>query len=243
MKKFLAAMLSLITTALCFPQTRLHAAHATPLFHATREFRDATQYLSRMVTYHASLAPAQKLFLNRLIHSSHQLYALALASPLHAVAPLETEFRQTWADIQSLVKDLPWMIETLPTEAKQTLAPHCRQFLATFQTLAVQIELSEPVCVPCPLGGNAALMRATAPSQMLMNNAELMQFPEPRQYDRSIGRRAGQEISGVISLSRQTLSPSQWQSHHAGLRPRSEAPIRSENSKAGAQLTRLTLSK
>ena len=241
MQKFLAAMLSLITTALYFPQTRLHAAHATPLFHATREYRDATQYLSRVLTFHATLDPTQKLFLNRLIHSSHQLYAAALSCHHNSGGPYGAEFQQTWADIQILVQDLPWMIEFLPPEAKQRMAPHCRQFLATFQTLAVQIELSEPVCEPDPRGGSPALVPSNIPRQMLMLRAELTQFPQSltREYDRAMGHQADQQGLRVIVLSRQPLSPSECQSQQAGSRRRSETPIGRENSKHGARLTRL----
>ena len=242
MQKFLAAMLSLITTALCFPQTRLHAAHATPLFHATREYRDATQYLSQVLTYHASLDPTQKLFLNRLIHSSHQLYAAALACPLNAGGPLTPEFRQTWSDIQILIQDLPWMIEILPPEAKQHLAPHCRQFLATFQTLAVQIELNQPVCRPYGHRDSLALIPPNVTCRMLMLRAYPTQVPPPQthEHDRAMGYQADRQRLGVIFLSRQTLSPSEWQSQQAGARARSEQPMRRENSKTGVRLTRLT---
>jgi hypothetical protein len=241
MQKFLATMLSLITTALCFTQTRLHAAHATPLFHATREYRDATQYLSRVLTYHATLDPTQKLFLNQLIHSSQQLYAAAVSCPLNAGGPLRTEFRQTWSAIQILVQDLPWMIETLPHEEKQRVTPHCRQFLATFQTLAVQIELCDPTCKHYPPGGNLALIPPNVASQLLMLRAELNPFPQPqiRKHDRAMRHQADRQRLRVLFLSHQTLSPSEWQSQQSGSRRRSETPIRGENLKTGARLTRL----
>lgn len=239
MQKFLAAMLSLITTALYFPQTRLHAAHATPLFHATREYRDATQYLSRLLTYHAALDPTQRMFLNRLIHSSHQLYAEVQSSPFHAGGPLGPGFRETWSNIRVLMQDLPWILELLPPEAKQRLAPHYRQFLATFQTLAVQIELSHPICEPYPRGGSLAAVPVRVPRQMPMLRADLTPFPQASQHDQTRAYRADWERLRTIHLSRQTLSPSEWQSQRAGTRPRSETPIRREASMAGALLTRL----
>ena len=240
MQKFFAAMLSLITTALCFPQMRVQAAHTTPLFHATREYRDATQYLSRVLSNHANLAPPHQRFLNRLIHSSHQLYAAALAGPFNAAGTLSPEFRQTWSDIQALVKDLRWMIESLPPEAKQTLAPHCRRFISTFQTLAVQITLSKSVCAPYGRGGHAGLKRTKFPEQMVLPRATLTHSPQARPNHRSSERRAGREMLGVSLLSRQTLSPSEWQLHRAGIRIRTETPTQNENANTGARLTRLS---
>ena len=239
MQKFLAALLSLITTALCFPRMQLQAAHTTPLFHAAREYRDATQYLSRVLTYHTSLAPPHQQFLTQLIHSGHQLYAATLASPPNAAGRLGTEFRQTWSKIQTLVENLPWMIDTLPPEAKQTVAPNYRQFIATFQTLAVQIALSEPVDAPVRRG-SPQLKREKARRHMLISGSQLTTFPRSRSHDRSRASHSGREILEVIFLSRQTLSPSEWQSHLAGIRARSERPTQREHAKTGAQLTRLT---
>ena len=239
MQKFLAALLSLITTALCFPLTQLQAAHTTPLFHAAREYRDATQHLSRVLTYHTSLAPPHRQFLKQLIHSGHQLYAATLASPLNAAGHLGTEVQQTWSKIQTLVENLPWMIDTLPPESRQTIAPHYRQFLATFQTLAVQIVLSEPVDAPVRRG-TPQLKPEKARGHLLISGSHLTTFPRSRPHDRSRESHAEREMLEVIFLSHHTLSPSEWQSHLAGIRARSERPTQREHAKTGAQLTRLT---
>ena len=243
MQKFLAAMLSLLTTAICFPQPRLNAAHATPLFHATREYRDATQYLSRALCYQATLDPTQKMFLKRLVHSSHQLYAATLSCPLNATGTLGTAFRLTWAPIQTMVEDLPWMLEALPPEVKQRVTPLCRQFLLTYQTLAFQIALRDPVCAT-PRGGRPASIPVDNTRQLMIYPTELAPFPhsqsdfQTRNYYWPGVTQTDHTIIASIFRSRQILSPSEWQLQQAETQDRSKTPIRSGNSQTSAKLTR-----
>lgn len=233
MQRLLAAMLSLITTLLWLPQPRLHAAHATPLFHATREYRDATQFLAQVLTCRTHLNPAQSFFLDRLLHSSNHLYVAALAFPRNVANPLGVEFRQTWEDIRVLLRDLPWLLESLPCEVKQSVTAQCNRFLATFQTLAVQIELSNP--------HQERRHHSTDLTGVLKPKAELAPICQryPNTHSDAIARPRHLEQMKVIFISHRTLSPSQWQLEHAEPGQRTLLPIRSENSNIGAKLTRL----
>lgn len=230
MQRLVAAMLSLITTLLWFPQPRLHAAHATPLFHATREYRDATQFLAQVLTCRTHLNPAQSFFLDRLLHSSNHLYVAAQAFRGNVADPLGVEFRQTWADIQVLLRDLPWLLESFPCDVKQSVTAQCNRFLATFQTLAVQIELSNPH-QERRHHATGALKRKTELPPICQRH--------PNTHSDAIGRPGRLEQMEVIFISHRPLSPSQWQLQHAEPGQRTRVPIRCENSNIGAKLTRL----
>jgi hypothetical protein len=249
-------MLSIFTTALCLPPTRGHAAHATPLFHASREYRDSTHYLASMLTYHAVLVPPQKRFLERLLRSSHQLYAAALGSPANAA------FRSAWIESRSLVQDLPWVLEMVPPNVQQRLLPQSQKFLQSFQTLAVQIELREQISRgyehtghALPLG-HAALPLAHARGGVPMFRSEpcpLQRYPYPQpcpchrcqtmiwSHDDSrppIGHRL-----------QPMLSPSEWQLCQSEPQHRSKTPIRretgrtQETGRVGARLSRIAITR
>ena len=104
------------------------------------------------------------------------------------------------------------------------------------------IVLSEPVYTPYQRG-TPERRPAHASGQMLMARSHLTQFPRTRQHDSSSEYSAERDMREVIFLSRQTLSPSEWQSHHAGIRARSERPTQHENAKTGARLTRIVHSR
>ncbi|MDB4749455.1 hypothetical protein OAF83_00985 [Rubripirellula sp.] len=245
MQKFLTAVLSIVTTVLCFPQTRVHAAHSTPLFHASREYRDATHYLANMLTYHAVLDPTQKRFVKRLISSSHQLYSAALGSTA------DLQFQRTWVDIQKLMHDLPWVLESLPCDVKQKMAPTCRQFLNAFQTLAIQIELCERPSRNSELGNrqfdNSSSPVPETPRRVIM----LRVTPSPHSHlppgspycpcvrCHVMTRPIAHDAIHVVASPPSALSPSEWQLRQSEPQCRSEMPIRRKNGKRGARLSRL----
>jgi hypothetical protein len=245
MQKFLTAVLSIVTTVLCFPQTRVHAAHSTPLFHASREYRDAAHYLANMLTYHAVLDPTQKHFVKRLISSSHQFYSAALGSTA------DLQFQRTWVDIQKLMHDLPWVLESLPCDVKQRMAPTCRQFLNAFQTLAIQIELCERPSWNSELGNRqfetSRFSAPETPRRVIMLRAT--PSPHNRTYPgiprcpcvrcHAITWPTAHDAIHVVASPPSTLSPSEWQLRQSEPQCRSESPIRRENGKLGARLTRL----
>ncbi|MCH1440363.1 MAG: hypothetical protein L7W43_11945 [Rubripirellula sp.] len=244
MHKFLAAMLSLITTALCFSQTRSHAAHATPLFHATREYRDAAEFLARLLSYHGTLDQAQTMFLKRLVHSSRQLYAATLSCHLKTGVPLGSTFRQTWAPIPNMVQDLPWMLETLPPDVQQRVTDHCREFFATYQTLAIQIELRESAATT-QWTANSAIVSIDIAKQVLTYRTNLAALPPPHSHSHPrkqawpLGTRSECYDMAATFRSRRTLSPSEWQLQKVKTPRRSETPTRSKTSHTGVRLTRL----
>ena len=245
MQKFLTAVLSIVTTVLCFPHTRVHAAHSTPLFHASREYRDAAHYLANMLTYHAVLDPTQKHFVKRLISSSHQFYSAALGSTA------DLQFQRTWVDIQKLMHDLPWVLESLPCDVKQRMAPTCRQFLNAFQTLAIQIELCERPSWNSELGNRqfetSRFSAPETPRRVIMLRAT--PSPHNRTYPgiprcpcvrcHAITWPTAHDAIHVVASPPSTLSPSEWQLRQSEPQCRSESPIRRENGKLGARLTRL----
>ena len=243
-------MLSIFTTALCLPPTRGHAAHATPLFHASREYRDATHYLASMLTYHAILDPPQKLFLERLLRSSHQLYAAALGSPANAA------FRSAWIESRSLVQDLPWVLEMVPPNVQQRLLPESQKFLQSFQTLAVQIELREQISC----GGNEytghALPRGHASGGVTMLRSEpcpLQRYPYPQPCPchrcQTMIWSHDDSRPPMVHRLQPMLSPSEWQLRQSEPQHRSKTPIRretvrtQETGKVGARLSRIAITR
>lgn len=252
MHKIIATMLSLITAAFCIPQPLLHADHASPLFHATREYRDATQRLSRILTYHATLEPTQQRFLSQLIHSSQQLYAAALFTSRSATIPSANEYQRLWGHIESLIRDLPWMLETLPPHVTQSIRPHYRQFLATFHTLAAQVELRNPAGAVWS-GGNGRLP-IKYPTQLWMSRTHSVpshhDYPSENDYpsknscpreqnvlDKEPTR--GRQAKQLVALPCR-LSPSEWQLKTTEPHHRSKNPVRGKEAELGAKLTRLT---
>jgi hypothetical protein len=223
-----SVLISLVTTVLCLSQTRVHAAHATPLFHATREYRDATHYLASMLMYHAALDPTQKMFMERLVKSSHQLYAAALNSPT------DNAFRQTWAEVRKLVQDFPWMLDTLPPNVNQRLLPQARQFLLAFQTLAEQVALCEHFSWHNQhITSN--ISHASPPRQIVVFRREF----SPNNPCRTLSWPPTRQPAGRMPFYRPTLSPSQWQLDQTEKRTRSSTAIRREKGTLGAHLSRL----
>ncbi len=245
MKKFLAALLSIVTTALCLPPTRGHAAHATPLFHATREYRDATDYLVSMLTYHAALDPPQRMFLERLRRTSHQLYAAALGSTANPA------FRNSWAEVRRLVQDLPWMLEMLPPNAQQHLLLQSRTFFQSFQTLAVQIELREQISCrgesssqTLPLGHAGYGVMMFRPERFPLQ-PNLFTQPYPHHQCQTMIWSHDAIRTPLVHRHRPMLSPSEWQLRQSEPPHRSKTPIRQEMGgreigKLGAQLSRIS---
>ncbi len=222
-----SVLISLVTTALCLSQTRVHAAHATPLFHATREYRDATHYLASMLMYHVALDPTQKMFMERLVKSSRQLYAAALNSPT------DSAFRQTWAEVGKLVQDFPWMLDTLPPHVKQRLLPQTRQFLLAFQTLAEQVALCEHFSwYDQHITGN--ISHAPAPRQIVVFRTEF----SPNNPCQTLSWPPTRQLADRIPFYRPTLSPSQWQLEQTEKRTQSSTAIRRKNGTLGAHLSR-----
>lgn len=251
MQKFLAVMLSIVTTAICLAQTRAHATHATPLFHATREYRDATHYLVSMLTYHAILDPPQRMFLKRLRQSSEQLYAAACGSLTNAA------FTSTWTEVRSLAQELPWMLERLPPHVQRSLLAKSREFLQSFQTLAFQIELREQMScrsnyrgpslplgqAPLPLGQAGGNAMGFHPQGSPIQGYSFSPFC-PCQRCQSLVWSNDDSRAPLVNRHHPTLSPSEWQLRQSEPQHRGEAPVSRKNvgGKAisvGARLSRI----
>ena len=141
MKELITILLSLLTFALCLTPRRVQAAHTTPLFHAVREYRDATRYLAVVLPHHLALTAAQKQFVEHLVLAAEHL-CITASSPVD-----EAGFVHAWKVVRSRILALPRVIPELRLlnhgHAKSDwhdLVQRQEQFLLAFETLAIQIE-------------------------------------------------------------------------------------------------------
>ena len=141
MKELITILLSLLTVALCLIPRRVQAAHTTPLFHAVREYRDATRYLAVVLPHHLALTGAQKQFVEHLVLAAENL-CITASSPVD-----DAGFVHAWKVVRSRVLALPRVIPELrllnhghANSDWHDLVQRQEQFLLAFETLAIQIE-------------------------------------------------------------------------------------------------------